>query len=374
MTTDAVESIAAAEWDSLVRPGDLFQSHAWLRHLDDVIAPHSAVVVRRAGHLVAAMPVWEGDRSDPGLFNLPAFFPDMPELGRASFLWAGARRSVRNGLLCEMGPQRPAALSELLSGALACAHDAGHDGVIVPYLPVNAAVELAAAHRNAHCLVHSADATVYMSPNHAAEPNWYASGHNRKRRRRELRDFVATGHTLEWTDLTPAVAAEVAPLIANTRGKYGSSGGAAWINRIFEAQRKFGLDEFATVLLCRRNGALVSVAVCYRHADSLHGRYYGADESAGRIGSSYFVTTCHAPVGYAAQHGLRRVYLSTSSLEAKVRRGAMVEPLAAVVLLARGRLYSGSVCAHNRKLASEYLDRFSDYSYLLSPAWLDFLI
>ncbi|WP_169811871.1 peptidogalycan biosysnthesis protein [Nocardia grenadensis] len=370
---EAVRSVAATEWDGLVAPGDLFCGHAWLRHLDEAVAPHSAVLVRRAGVLAAALPLWDASHEEGTLFRLPELFPHVPELGRADLLWAGARRAVRNGVLSETGPTRSATLRYLLAASVDHARECRRDGVIIPYLPVRTARELAAAHPHASLLLHSAEATVHIPQDPASDPRPPTTGHNRKRRRRELRDFAATGHTLEWTGLTAEVADRVAPLIANTRAKHGSTGGVAWMRRIFDAQRRAGLDAAAATLLCRREDALVAAAVCYRHGNSLHGRYFGADESAGRAGAAYFVTTCHAPVVYARAHGLHRVHLSTSALEAKVRRGATVEPLAAVVLLDRDRLHPHTVEAHNRKFAAGHRDRFSDYAALLDPRWLDFI-
>ncbi|WP_039803916.1 peptidogalycan biosysnthesis protein [Nocardia araoensis] len=370
---EAVRSVAAIEWDALVAPGDLFCGHAWLRHLDEAVAPHSAVVVRRAGILTAALPLWDAGHDDGTLFRLPELFPHVPEVGQADLLWAGARRAVRNGVLSETGPSRSATLRRLLAAAVDYARERRRDGVIVPYLPVATARELAAAHPRASLLLHSAEATVHIPQDPTLDPRPPMSGHNRKRRLRELRDFAATGHTLEWTGLTAEVADRVAPLIANTRAKHGSTGGVAWMCRVFDAQRRVGLDAAAATVLCRREGTLVAAAVCYRHGNSLHGRYFGADESAGRAGAAYFVTTCHAPVAYARAHGLHRVHLSTSALEAKVRRGATVEPLAAVVLLDRDRLHPHTVEAHNRKFAAGYRDRFSDYAALLDSRWLGFI-
>ncbi|MGW6331303.1 peptidogalycan biosysnthesis protein [Nocardia rhamnosiphila] len=370
---EAVRSVAATEWDSLVAPGDLFCGHAWLRHLDEAVSPHSAVVVRRAGVLTAALPLWDASHADGSLFLLPALFPHVPELGRAELLWAGARRAVRNGVVSETGPSRSATLRHLLAAAVEHARERRRAGVIVPYLPVDTARELAGAHPRASLLLHSAEATVRIPQDPALDHRPPTSGHNRKRRRRELRDFTATGHTLEWTGLTAEIADRVAPLIANTRAAHGSAGGVAWMRRVFDAQRRVGLDAAAATLLCRREGTLVAAAVCYRHGSSLHGRYFGAAESAGRAGAAYFVTTCHAPVAYARAQGLRRVHLSTSSLEAKVRRGATVDPLAAVVLLDRDRPHPHTVDAHNRKFAAGYRDRFSDYAALLGDRWLDFL-
>lgn len=375
--TQVVESLRdleATEWDELTIPGDLFGSYAWLRHLDLATGrTHRAVVARVGGRLVGAIPIWEGEREPGGLFSLPGFFPDLPgEWMDRPFAWLGTRRSVRNGLTCVGDRRRAGVLASLLATATDVARAGGRSGVIMPYLPVDIAAELAAAHRDALMLLHSAEAVVYVPGRGTQDLFEQAGGHNRRRRRRELRDFTANGYTLEWTDVTPEVAESVAPLIAGTRSKYGNDQGTAWIRRVFTAQREVGLLNSAKALLCRRAGRLAFAAVCYRHADTLHGRYFGADAAASRNGYPYFVTTCYAPVDYATQEGLRRVFLSVSSLEAKVRRGARLDPLAAVVLDLAGGVDEQTAHSHNIRFAQDHLDRFAGRPNALGPGWLGF--
>ncbi|MEU7630629.1 peptidogalycan biosysnthesis protein [Nocardia sp. NPDC049220] len=369
---EAVEAIDAVEWDGLVPAGELFCSHAWLRHLDEAAGPQPVLTIGTGERITGATAIWDGEQAS-GLFYLPDFFPELAGPWQRPFVWLGARRSVRNGLICTTGSQRSASLSGLLAGALDYAREHGRAGVVMPYLPVSAAREFGRAHPAAHVLLHSAEATVAVPAQGAAELLTRSSGHNRKRRRRELRDFSAAGFTLEWVDLTPEIEAAIAPLIADNRRRYGNGDGVSWMHRVFAAQRRVGLFGNAKVLLCSRDGALATVAVCYRHGDSLHGRYFGSHGSVSRDGYPYFVTTCYAPIDYAAQHGFRRLFLSTSALEAKIRRGAVVEPLAAVVLLDDDELDGERVRTHNRDLARGYRDRFPGYLSSLSHDWLEFL-
>jgi hypothetical protein len=91
-----------------------------------------------------------------------------------------------------------------------------------------------------------------------------------------------------------------------------------------------------------------------------------------RQGYAYFVATFYAPVDSAARAGLARVFLSTSSLEAKVRRGATRCPLAAVVVLVDQDLDRVHVDAHNRRTALDYVLRFQRSATSLSPDWREF--
>ncbi|WP_330250283.1 peptidogalycan biosysnthesis protein [Nocardia sp. NBC_00565] len=369
---EAVDAISAVEWDALVRPGDLFCSHAWLRHLDLASGPHPVLTISVGNRIAAATVLWDGEQT-PGLFHLPDFFPKVSGPWRRPFVWLGARRSVRNGLIGVAGSQRSVVLSHLLTGALDYAREHRRAGVVMPYLPLSAAREFGRAHPDAHVLLHSAEAIVAVPAHGTSDVVAQASGHNRKRRRRELRDFTAAGFTAEWVDLTPDIEAAIAPLIAATRHRFGNGQGVDWMRRVFAAQRRVGLLDHTKVLLCHRAGRPATVAVCYRHGDSLHGRYFGADEALGKDGYAYFVTTCYAPIDYAAHIGAPRLLLATSSLEAKIRRGATVEPLAAVVLLDDAELDIDSVRAHNTDLARGYWDRFTKYESSLSRDWLDFL-
>jgi len=164
----------------------------------------------------------------------------------------------------------------------------------------------------------------------------------------------------------------IAPLIAATRSKYGSDHGVDWMHRVFAAQYHVGLCDQAHVLLCHHNDDLVATEVCYRQGDSLHARYFGAREGMSRRGYLYCVSALYAPVDFAARAGLSRVFMSTSALEAKVRRGATLCPLTAVVVLVDQDLDREHVDAHNRRTAVDYLRRFERYASSLSPDWLQF--
>jgi hypothetical protein len=75
-------------------------------------------------------------------------------------------------------------------------------------------------------------------------------------------------------------------------------------------------------------------------------------------------------VDYAASRGLRRANLSITSLEAKIRRGASLEPLAAVVLNNDGVPPDRDADrAHNQRVALAYRERYATYAPSLSPAW-----
>ncbi|MFI7663817.1 GNAT family N-acetyltransferase [Nocardia sp. NPDC049526] len=367
---EAVADISRASWDALVAPGDLYTSYAWVRHLEDVLGPAPVLACQSNGEVVGVLPLWDGESGRQGLFHLPDFFPGLDGLWSQRYRWLGARRATHNTLASTTGAERTTVLRMLLSAAIDGATDDGLAGVIMPYLPLMSAVELGAAHPDARVLVHSAEAVVTVPSDGWHELGQRASSHNRKLRRHELRDFARHGLAVEYTELTDSVAEESAMLIAQTRHKHGSRDGVDWMRDVFAAQRRAGLLDRAVAISCRRAGKLAAVAICYPHGDRLHGRYFGADYAQSRRANAYFVATFHAPLHHAVSAGFRQVDLSISSLEAKVRRGATLEPLAAVVLTDDKRLPSrDAVAAHNLRVAASYRERFSTYPWSLSPTW-----
>jgi hypothetical protein len=369
----SLDGVSAVAWDALAEADDLYACYAWLRHLEYAAGPVPVLTCWMDGELLGALPVWEGERDTPGLFHLPDFFPGLAGPWQRRFRWLGTRRSVHNTVVCTSGAHRATAMTQLLDAVVADAEAGGKAGVIMPYMPVAAATELAADRPDARVVLHAAEAVIEIPADGIDGIHRRIGRHNRKRRRQELRAFAQAGHTVEWVDITASVVEDAAVLIANNRRRYGSDQGSEWLHRVFEAQRRTGLLDHAVALLCRRSEHLSATVICYRHGGGLHVRYFGDDGTEdNRLGRVYFVVGCHSPMEYAFRVGLRRVHLSTSSLEAKVRRGATLEPLAAVLLLCNGDPPARSaVQRHNRRVADEYRRRFADHPSALSPAWLE---
>lgn len=369
----SLDGISAVAWDALAAADDLYACHAWLRHLEYAAGPAPVLTCWMGGELLGALPVWEGERDNPGLFHLPDLFPGLAGPWRRRFRWIGTRRSVHNTVVCTSGIHRTTVMNQLLGAVVADAEASGMAGVIMPYMPVSAAGELAANHPDARVVLHAAEAVIDIPADGIDGIRRRVGRHNRKRRRQELLAFARVGHTLEWADITGSVVEDAAVLIANNRRKYGSIQGPEWLHRVFDAQRRTGLLDDAVALLCRRSERLSAAVICYRRDSGLHVRYFGDDGTEdNRRGRVYFVLGCHAPMEYAVRAGLRRVHLSTSSLEAKVRRGATLEPLAAVVLLCGGDSPArAAVQRHNRRVVDEYRQRFVDHPSALGPAWLN---
>jgi predicted N-acyltransferase len=362
--------INAQDWDALVPAGELYASHAWLLHLEKVLGTTELLLCHNTESLLGVLPLWKGEQDQTGLFRLADFFPDLKGPWTKNFLWLGTYRSVHNAITCSPHKDRANSLHALLRGALSYAKTSGLAGIIMPYLPISAAMELATTHKDARVVWHSAEANIDVPAGGLEELLQKTSSNNRRHRYREIQQFTKSGYTIEWCELNEEIAERVSVLVSNTRSKYGSSQGSNWIGQIIKAQLQTGLARDARVCLCHHNNAIVAAGLCYQKADSLHARYFGRDYAHAQEGSTYFVTAYYAPIDYMAKHRLKRFCLSTSALEAKARRGATIDPLAAVVLFAEEvPLHPLEVQKHNQSFINEHRERFTAYPSSLSPTW-----
>lgn len=182
-----------------------------------------------------------------------------------------------------------------------------------------------------------------------------ARSKDRRQWRRE-RSLFARSASVEWTPLTAEIATRIAPLLAATRDKYGTTGGTSLMLRTLTAQLASGVARQAAVALARTrdDDTIRAAAVFYRHGTTLYGRYWGTDGKAPPY--SYFALTFYEAVDWAAHHGLRRLHLSVPATAAKRSRGAHTTPLALVYLPAapEARIDARVLRQHNRRTAQEW--------------------
>jgi len=361
-----VAAIDEHEWDALVSDQNFYNSHAWLAGLDHALGACEVLAVWSAAGLLAACPLWAGERDDE-LFELGAFFNDVRGPWTRGLVWGGGRRSTHNQVPCVSGRRRAQALRRLLLAMAGIARERGDAGMVLPYLPLAAACELAEI-CGASVLLHSAEANIEVPPGGLAGLMAGRNSHDRFEVRAEIAAFARCGNRVEWGAIDPSEQARVAELIACNRARYGSTQGAAWMQRMLEAQRRAGVLPIAVV--ARRDQRIVALCLLYRFGRALHARYYGCDYRLDDRDFRYFVLTCYEPIDYAARAGLGELRLSTSALHAKARRGARIEPLAAAVLLSDRSLDPIAVRRHNRRFAERHRRELGAH---LSPAWRAFL-
>ncbi|MFF7587996.1 hypothetical protein ACFZCK_11000 [Kitasatospora purpeofusca] len=362
--------IDSAAWDRLVGADNFYGSHRWVRSTHLASGGDPVVTASAAGVLLGVLPTWPGEGGGDEMFSLPGILPGMAAADGGRQLWLGTRRSVRNELLCVRGPQRRPVLRALLGRALDLASDRGDDGVVMAYLAGEDALELAAAHPRARALLHSADTYLPVPPGGAGELSARADQHSRTRRRSEMRAFQRTGTVIKTVRPTEDIVPRIAYLIAQNRARHGSPGGPQVVLDALNAQRATGLLDDAVAFLGLRGTDLVAATLCYGHGDRLYARYFGYDYTGTAPTNEYFLLTYHAPLDYAAECGFRRYRTAISAWDVKVRRGARLTPLAAVVLPLRG-----AVCTparqreHNITVAGRWRELARTHPLAMGPEW-----
>ncbi|MFF7454711.1 peptidogalycan biosysnthesis protein [Kitasatospora sp. NPDC008115] len=366
----SLAAIERGQWNALVGPDNFYNSRPWLRGLEIAHGEGPVVTASLGGRLLGALPTWPGERDAPGLFHLSGLAAGIEVDRPADYLWLGARRSVFNELVCVRGPLRGVTLRALLRGALGLAASCGAAGVVMPYLSADDARELADAHPGARALLHDADANLDVPPGGFEELLAAAGQHDRTRRRAELRACARGGTAVEWSPLGARAAREAAYLVTQNRARYGGTADVGWMERSFAAQRASGVLDQAIGCFGLRDGRPVAVTVCYRHHDRLYARYYGFDYRRSRPACEYFALTYCAPVDFAAAHGLRRYRLAVSAPELKVRRGAVLDPLGAVLLPLDAPVAGREVIdALNARTVRRWRDRCRTRQHALGAAW-----
>lgn len=370
MIQPGIGSLRQDTWDAMVSPGNFFHSYAWLLSLEEILGPQRVITASRGGILLGGLPVWDADHGRSGLFRLPDLFPGLPGPWTERFLWLGAYRSACNGLDVCPGPERRLILSELFSAAADMARDEGMAGVIMPYMPRAYAEELSAVHTGARVLMHSAEASMDVPTDGYAEVLQRLDGRHRRKFRAELRRFRQAGTTIEWQPVSESLHEPIAALITMNRAKYGSDEDAGWMRTVLRAQQKSGVLKSAIAGICRRGSRPIGVLLGYTRGRHFYARYAGFDDTAPDPAFEYFVLIYYAAVDYAAACGFRVYHLSTSALEAKVRRGARLSPLAAVMVRARGEPIAERLAdAHNARFLGTYLRDFGSRPRALNDEW-----
>jgi predicted N-acyltransferase len=359
-----------ASWDHMVGDDNLFNTHAWLHALDAVGGASPVVLAEQDGRPVGGLPCWRLGAFRSSFFSAADLFGPMPGPWEEEFLWLGPRRALVNEIVVAADhPEQLAIAAGLLRGARDLAVGDGLAGTVMPYLSTASARLLLDACPSAVALLHDADANLTVPPGGMTEVLAVARSKDRKTMRKEIQAFEAQGYAVTWEPLGPIMDV-VAELVARTQQKYGNPTDANAMRQVFVGQENCGLLDRAVVSVCRRGTKVVGAVVHYRSATELYARYLGFDYAALTGGFEYFVLAYYVPLDWAAQQGIRRYRLATAALGAKVRRGAKLSPLVAVVQPAAGpALNRAPAAAHNRRVVAQWRHEFDAYRDALTPDW-----
>lgn len=144
--------------------------------------------------------------------------------------------------------------------------------------------------------------------------------------RREIRTFAEAGLTVHRED--PAHAPEHAALLVQNQERYGHNGDVGRATNYLTGQVDL-LGEQAVLWTCRvggQDGTVVGFLYALRHDDVLYVRAIGFDYA--RLGDSfaYFNLGFYTPLSAAPELGVRELRLGVGGYQAKVRRGAHLDP------------------------------------------------
>jgi predicted N-acyltransferase len=143
------------------------------------------------------------------------------------------------------------------------------------------------------------------------------SADKRKKARRERRRVLEQGiefRTLRGDELTDMLIERVFRLHENTFLRHGHT---PYLNRAFFERIAQALARSFFVKLAMRGGEAVAVAVFFRSADTLYGRYWGADAD---YHSLHFETCYYQGIDYCIANGLAAFEPGTQG-EHKIARG-----------------------------------------------------
>ena len=318
----SIDEIAANDWNALTLGGVPFLRHEFLAALEHSGAVSAAtgwrpahLAVRSGGRLVAAMPLYEKSHS----------------WGEFVFDFAWANAYARNGLayypkLVAATPFTPATGPRLLiDPGFAAARDA-----------LGAALDaLAPAYSSLHVQFGSADDCAWLATHGYlsridCQFHWQNRGYadfeaflatftskKRKNVRQERRRVADSGIRFEWRAGDTLDANEWRAVHALHAATFRRHGNDPYLPLAFFVEASSNAAIRPLVLMAHSAAELAAVAIFFRSADVLYGRYWGA---AGDFHSLHFEACYHQGIEYCIREGLERFEPGTQG-EHKVARG-----------------------------------------------------
>jgi predicted N-acyltransferase len=118
----------------------------------------------------------------------------------------------------------------------------------------------------------------------------------------------------------------MAPLLAALQARYGALDSVPIIRRRLAEQAAI-LDEKAVCFFCWKRSAMVAFSLFYEWEDELYARVVGFDyEALPEDSRAYFSILFYEPIKFAIANKIGAIHYGRGTTEAKVRRGATLEP------------------------------------------------
>lgn len=337
-TVDGIRQVDPMEWDGLAGAVSVYSSHAWLSFAEAYGDCRPRYLLAQAGdRLTAALPTFEFDAEIPRYYD-PAFLfaPALsgPRAGRPLLL-GGTRQGYATEAL--LAADLPAARRvDLVSALVAHLRTRRSDGGLAALLYVtDEFLDLLLPVLTEDDLVVMLDARALLTvdPDGLIGYRRRVSGNTSGRMRKEMRRFQQAGCAVEVRRLSECHE-HLGALAAQVAQRYGRSTSAEEEGARFAAQVD-SIDDLTRVILARRGSDVVGFTQFLAWRSTMYGRVHGLDYSMARSAALYYNLTYYHAIDYAAEHDFSQIDLGCDSYEAKVRRGARLEPLWGVVLNAR---------------------------------------
>jgi uncharacterized protein len=323
------------DWDGLVGDDGFYLCRDWLRFVESEPGTRARYLFSaESGALRGALPLYRGEDA-PNVRYQPAHFHEFLGVD-GTFLLAGSSRGYRSTLLLPPTDRvgalsRSGVLGELLAAAAAIAKEDGYAGVILPFLPTRALLEVArtvpvrAAYDVAEAELSGVGGGIdtYLQN---------ADGKIRTKVRGDRARFAAAGWHIRTCTLDECWR-DAAGLLANLEHKHGHTSRDLGMLEQSVARQARVLGPRSVVFICEDEAGIAGISWGYRWRSTLFTRAAGFDYSRLRDGREYFNVGIYAPIEYSQQAGIERLHLGIGSWEAKAYRGAAMAPLWSAVIL-----------------------------------------
>lgn len=333
---DTVDGIGADDWRAVTAERGFYSSPRWLRFLEADPAYDVWYLVAGDGDgILGVLPIYlsvTGARAgvdtfyDPAaVFVQPAGVGD-PARWRPALL-AGGRAGYDTELLLRPGlasATRQQVVAALVARLARLGVAWGVAASAFMYLTPGAAAELAPVVGTPPLLT---DITAAVHLDGCESFDDYLgrlSAHRRRRIGHEMREFAASGFDVRAARLADVVEV-VAPLMAAHHGRYGLPDSRQMLAAHLY-QHAEHLGDLGHVLLCEDGGHTVGALLIYEWADAWYARAVGLADGLRGQASVYFNLVYYLPIRRAVERGMRRYVVGPSTLGAKVKRGADLEP------------------------------------------------
>jgi hypothetical protein len=303
---------------------NFYSSDVWLRLLEDHGHQHRYVLLSDGPEATALAPLTAG----PAARNR-RYHPDYLLSGRfpaARCALVGPNSGHHNELRVGVpAPPAPRLADGLLDGT-------DYSVALVPYLPSGDAADFEAAGHPAGLVACEAWLDVPRTGF-----DGYLASLSRSGRNQAKGDLRRVGNAGMVFDARPLAAPfdDLAELLVAHERKYDpayhqpSSRFARYLARCAEIPGAYAI-------VARLEGRIVGCHIVFCYNDVLWVRLLGVDELDQRTRGCYFSLMFYEPVKLAHRLGARKVHLGIGAYEAKIRRGARLEPLWTVALTRRG--------------------------------------